>query len=550
MRTDRRVLLAGGTIVASVSIAQALKGIGMPISAPEKATVGAVSVRDFGAIGDGRADDRVAVQRAYEKVAAQGGGHLYFPSGQYRIALTLTSRAVHLCGAGASSSILAPATPNAAAVTALYRNGGIAPVSINDLGFRGSERSGVLFSAGGERYVKDAEYSGGNHFARCSFDGAARCIERRFGSIDLQIDQCQFDNADYHIHITTPDERDGADVMHGGCLIIRRCWFRGFEKAMLFVDSPVVGSGQITLEQNVVENGRGFVHYFRKFYGSRAPAIVVRDQWNEATATGNNLTIDEDRRAHAKFIYAEEVTPTIIVENTPAGSVDLHKASLVTRDCDLSDFALEADSMSSVVHYGATALAGTIAGRTRSIAAPIQQDPLRMPWFRTALPSARSLAFALQTLFADDCAPPFSLTGSRMEAGKPILNDAALPSVAACTEIGLHSGDRLFPAVSRQIPANHWLVALLIYRMVSGEAMAQVTGTRGISGVAQLTSETWEALVGICRPSEAGISGNSLHFTCADTAVLRLGGIALVATPTLGESLDFANALMFPTTLR
>jgi hypothetical protein len=29
-----------------------------------------------------------------------------------------------------------------------------------------------------------------------------------------------------------------------------------------------------------------------------------------------------------------------------------------------------------------------------------------------------------------------------------------------------------------------------------------------------------------------------------------LGGIALVATPTLGESLDFANALMFPTTPR
>ncbi|MDY0960311.1 glycosyl hydrolase family 28-related protein [Sphingomonas sp. CFBP8993] len=550
MTIDRRALITGGTVAAAVPITQALRSIGMPPAPPQAPGINAVSVLDFGAVGDGQTDDSAAVQRAYDTLVQRGGGRLYFPTGRYRIALVLTARSVHLSGTGASSSILIPASADAAAVTALYRNGAIAPVSIHDLGFRGFAGAGSLFSAGGTRYVSNAEYSGETHFARCAFAGATRCIERRFGSIDLQLDQCQFDHADYHIHVTTPGERDGADLMHGGCLVVRRCWLSNFEKAMLFVDSPVEGSGQITLEQNIVENGRGFVHYFRRFRGSRAPGIVIRDQWNEGTATGRNLTIGQDRHPAAQYLFADQVTPTILIENSPVGNVTLRGSSIATRACDLSDFAMATDGSSSVAHELATAVTGTVAGLARSVAAPIQRDALQMPWFHVPLPRAQSLAFQQQTLFADPCSAMAPLKGSRIQGGRAIPQDAALPGITACTEVMLRQGDRLFPTIGRAIPANHWIVVLIIYRMMSGEAMAQVTGARGMSSGARLSGSTWQALTSICRPTETDVAGNSIHLTATADAVVRLGGIALIATPTLEQSLDFANALLFPATVR
>jgi hypothetical protein len=43
------------------------------------------SVRDFGAAGDGDADDRKAIQATIDTVAANGGGVVYFPAGTYKV---------------------------------------------------------------------------------------------------------------------------------------------------------------------------------------------------------------------------------------------------------------------------------------------------------------------------------------------------------------------------------------------------------------------------------------------------------------------------------
>lgn len=77
-----------------------------------------LSVKDFGAIGDGVADDTAAIQTAMNYVAGVGG-ELFFPTGKYRTTATLTltmnaasdssQNRVHLRGAGAgNTSIIAP----------------------------------------------------------------------------------------------------------------------------------------------------------------------------------------------------------------------------------------------------------------------------------------------------------------------------------------------------------------------------------------------------------------------------------------------------------
>lgn len=49
------------------------------------------SIRDFGAVGDGQADDTAAVQATVNKVEKDGGGVVLFPSGVYRVTANISS---------------------------------------------------------------------------------------------------------------------------------------------------------------------------------------------------------------------------------------------------------------------------------------------------------------------------------------------------------------------------------------------------------------------------------------------------------------------------
>jgi len=70
-----------------------------------------VSVKDFGAVGDGVTDDTLQVQAAINHVASIGGGEVYFPPGSYRTTQTITisTPGVSLFGASGGPSILSSA---------------------------------------------------------------------------------------------------------------------------------------------------------------------------------------------------------------------------------------------------------------------------------------------------------------------------------------------------------------------------------------------------------------------------------------------------------
>jgi len=70
-----------------------------------------VSVKDFGAVGDGVADDATAIQAAIDFVKTQTGGVVFFPAGRYRITTRLkiqntyaSNICIKLCGVGNGNS--------------------------------------------------------------------------------------------------------------------------------------------------------------------------------------------------------------------------------------------------------------------------------------------------------------------------------------------------------------------------------------------------------------------------------------------------------------
>jgi polygalacturonase len=73
--------LAGGAVAVPMAGTQLLRG-GSAATAPMFAVSGVFDVRSFGAIGDGKAIDSPAINRAIE-AAATSGGTIYFPAGLY-----------------------------------------------------------------------------------------------------------------------------------------------------------------------------------------------------------------------------------------------------------------------------------------------------------------------------------------------------------------------------------------------------------------------------------------------------------------------------------
>ena len=66
-----------------------------------------MSVRDFGAVGDGVADDTAAIQAAIDAVFAVGGGTVFIPKGIYLISTTITTKNdVIIRGEGDASQLL------------------------------------------------------------------------------------------------------------------------------------------------------------------------------------------------------------------------------------------------------------------------------------------------------------------------------------------------------------------------------------------------------------------------------------------------------------
>ena len=55
------------------------------IATPDEKSAGKYNVKDFGAAGDGKTDDTIAVQSALAFIAVRNGGTLFFPEGDYHV---------------------------------------------------------------------------------------------------------------------------------------------------------------------------------------------------------------------------------------------------------------------------------------------------------------------------------------------------------------------------------------------------------------------------------------------------------------------------------
>jgi polygalacturonase len=82
--TPRRDFLRIATAgIAGSALASQTAGAHAQVSGTGERSTGAHNVKSYGAVGDGKAIDSAAIDKAIDAAAADGGGTVYFPSGNY-----------------------------------------------------------------------------------------------------------------------------------------------------------------------------------------------------------------------------------------------------------------------------------------------------------------------------------------------------------------------------------------------------------------------------------------------------------------------------------
>lgn len=144
-----------------------------------------INVKDFGATGDGVADDTAAIQAAAAALAAPAGGvALYFPPGRYRLTAGISikiPRDVSIVGEGMGTSVLVSAKSG----IVIFYTLPAAHVTFADLGFEAADHA--LLTA---IYVSGESHTGRVAIQRCGFLGIYGVTID--GAVGASVEDCVF----------------------------------------------------------------------------------------------------------------------------------------------------------------------------------------------------------------------------------------------------------------------------------------------------------------------------------------------------------------------
>jgi hypothetical protein len=170
-----------------------------------------ISVKDFGAVGNGIADDTVAVQAAITAAMVGTANNVFFPAGTYKISATLTipnvvnGKAV-IYGSGAQIQ----ATHNGVlfdnqSLWVSFRDltlVGPGKAQANSIGVQGVMYDWYFENVGVYDFAIGIRAGGGSHlYLKCFFGGNGKCIWPSVFANIISIDSCYFSTSDYGLYV-------------------------------------------------------------------------------------------------------------------------------------------------------------------------------------------------------------------------------------------------------------------------------------------------------------------------------------------------------------
>lgn len=152
-------------------------------------------VRNYGAVGDGTADDHVAINAAFTAASSAGGGTVYLPHGSYRITNSVSIPSnVTLQGDGAASVIVQDMSTAAHALTCATSATNISVVGVTfDASSATTNRCAIAFNGATgvfiDRVLVKKAYYDAIQLIACFDAVVSNCIGLKCGRNGIAVDQ-------------------------------------------------------------------------------------------------------------------------------------------------------------------------------------------------------------------------------------------------------------------------------------------------------------------------------------------------------------------------
>jgi hypothetical protein len=271
-----------------------------------------VNVIDYGAVGDGVANDTAAIQAAINA----SRGTVYFPSGTYLCNVELGEKTV-LLGDGSTDTIIKPFVNTSAAVT--YKSA--APFwtyhsEVRNIGFNGNgTKVGVGFTFGGidpaaftdtiNAFYQNVKFYG------CEFKNLEKGLLFPAGNIGTEIYSCGFHSCKYGVYMI--DYRPTPSTMHAG-----NKYFYGGEISSndvgVYFWNDTQGGGGLSFTDTIIEfNSIGL---FVKGRNAPFTPVNLRGVWFESNGTLQGGSTDVDYWSGATVTSTATTNRTLIVDST------------------------------------------------------------------------------------------------------------------------------------------------------------------------------------------------------------------------------------------
>lgn len=505
----------------------------------------AVNVKDFGATGDGTADDSDAFEAALAAVTS--GGTIYIPPGTFRINITVDKAAVWQ-GAGMTATVVRAYSGSGIVFKNIVNANSWTLQSVfNDMTISstGGLRVGTGIQLGDATPATD-NLSGRVECNRVRFTNLQYCVRKMFGNLGNTFNRCLFGDAEFHMHAVSSDGV-GVEMHCGNDVFGDMCRFGDATKACFYYDNAQLG-GQVIVDNCIFEANPGFIWFVKDFNNiAWAPGISMSRCWNENNATSASVEIDSvtyTPPVFARFVGADLVS----ISETRLTTIELESSVLIAKACHYdSDFALTADADSAMINHdihvddipggladealiqSVSNMARTSGGFVRGISIP-HPKKVGLASGGTVL---ASLPFVAVTAFTGTA----SLNTTPATDGVNFDVSQELSYTSAQTE----------SAGGASITSGKFYCAMVTVMKVSGNSV-ELECRNGVTlgTLAVVDNADWKTFAFISKSVSSGTVALKCNPPASGTTVLRFGGYALVEFDTLQEAISFINAGVFP----
>jgi hypothetical protein len=290
-------------LVDNTKVTYTASGTGAAARTVDSKLGDAVSVKDFGAVGNGVANDSAAIQAAIDT-----GKKVYIPSGTYLCNVVINNKTI-IEGDGSTATILTPFSVTTAAMT--YRSSGpywTYHSEVKGIGFHGiGTKTGVGFTfskTDPSLYAVGDEYANNVKFVGCRFYNLNKGVQFPFGNIGSEFYSCGFAANKYGVYAI--NNKFGGDVMQPGCKYFYAGEFNSNECAVYVHDT--FGAGAFAFRDTILEVNLIAMYAYSSGYAPVTPFLfdgvwveangqvspgattVTIDNWSGSTRSDQTLT--------------------------------------------------------------------------------------------------------------------------------------------------------------------------------------------------------------------------------------------------------------------